>query len=443
MIVKITHGRRVGDLAAYLHGPKNEHAYAGRPGGGVVAGNVGMDGDLDGTRWAQELRQAAGTRPDIERPIWHASLRLAPEDRTLTDAQWADVASAFIEEMGIGAQPWVAVRHADDHVHLVVSRVDDAGVVWSRRDDRYKARRAAVALERQWWLRRTPVQSQPETQRVADHQVSQGEHQRSTATGTPPARVSLAHQVRAAREAALTAGRGRVGFEEALTALGVGWRANVASTGRMSGYSFAWHQDKDGEPVWFKASALDKSLAWSRLGPALDAAGDPRPAPDVPRGRFESAGAWEKRRAVAQAEQVAALRTQWDADLGQLWVETLKNASPINRWWGARKTQVQTARAESQARAQREKLTAEAQQRADEATKQYGAQSDQARAARYALMRAQGVPESAIQARKMADLSAYNPTAPRRPQQPNPYRDPFAPPGPRHQYPGQDNDRGR
>ena len=126
MIAKITRGERAGDIAAYLHGPgkANEHTYmignVRRSGGVVIGGNLGRDGHTDGASWAADLREAAGTRPEIGKPIWQVSLRTAPRDRTLSDGQWRDAATIMAERMGYQEHPWVMVRHGDDHVHIVV-----------------------------------------------------------------------------------------------------------------------------------------------------------------------------------------------------------------------------------------------------------------------------------------------------------------------------------
>lgn len=58
-------------------------------------------------------------RPEINNPVWHASLRNTAQDRTLSDATWADMGQSFAEDMGFADHPWVAVRHGDDPVHLV------------------------------------------------------------------------------------------------------------------------------------------------------------------------------------------------------------------------------------------------------------------------------------------------------------------------------------
>lgn len=153
MIAKITRGQRVGDIAAYLHGPgkSDEHYYVKdkrrHAGGMVIASNIGVEGATDPGEWTADLRQAQSRRPDINKPIWQASLRLAPEDRLVDDREWADIASRFMDAMGVGEHPWVAVRHGKDHVHVVVSRVSDIGNVWHGRNDRRVAQRACTELE--------------------------------------------------------------------------------------------------------------------------------------------------------------------------------------------------------------------------------------------------------------------------------------------------------
>src|SRR5699024_5841168 len=142
VIAKITRGTRVGDIAAYLHGPgkADEHQYVKdgqrHSGGVVIASTIGAEGATDPAEWAADLRHTQQTRPDITKPIWQTSLRAAPGDRKMDDREWADAASRFMDEMDVGNRPWVAVRHGDDHIHIVLSRVSDDGEVWHGRNDR-------------------------------------------------------------------------------------------------------------------------------------------------------------------------------------------------------------------------------------------------------------------------------------------------------------------
>lgn len=162
MIAKITRGNNPGDIGAYLHGPgnANEHVYefggSRRSGGIVIASNVGMEGHTDPAQWAGELRKALHTRKEIKNPVWHVSLRNTAQDRTLSDATWADVGQSFAEDMGFADHPWVMVRHGHDHVHLVVSRVSDVGEVWHARNDRRAAQSACTKLEREHGLVEAP-----------------------------------------------------------------------------------------------------------------------------------------------------------------------------------------------------------------------------------------------------------------------------------------------
>ena len=104
MIAKITRGTRVGDIAAYLHGPgkADEHQYVKdgqrHSGGVVIASTIGAEGATDPAEWAADLRHTQQTRPDITKPIWQTSLRAAPGDRTMDDREWADAASRFMED---------------------------------------------------------------------------------------------------------------------------------------------------------------------------------------------------------------------------------------------------------------------------------------------------------------------------------------------------------
>ncbi|WP_345423499.1 hypothetical protein [Pseudonocardia xishanensis] len=51
-------------------------------------------------------------------------MRLSDADRVLPDEQWAEIARELLHDAGIaerddpGGPRWVAVRHADDHIHI-------------------------------------------------------------------------------------------------------------------------------------------------------------------------------------------------------------------------------------------------------------------------------------------------------------------------------------
>jgi len=292
VIAKITRGSSARGLAAYLHGPgrANEHAWRDektgrvRAGGRVIGGTVAGADKTSGRTWAREFEQAHRMNYAVAKQVWHCSLRAAASDRRLSDAEWARAGQLLAAHLGYGEHPWVMVRHAEDHVHIAVSRVNHLGAVWKGSHDWHKVRPVMREIERVFGLAAVPEQPQMAALKT---KLTQNEHRRAQRLGVTPPRTELASRVRAARD--LAAGRGRAAFEAELDLAGVAWRANVASTGRMNGYSFATAAvDKHGEPVWLAASKLDRTLAWKQLASALDGARRYPPHPSVPRKRLES-----------------------------------------------------------------------------------------------------------------------------------------------------------
>ncbi|MGP5383980.1 relaxase/mobilization nuclease domain-containing protein [Glutamicibacter arilaitensis] len=180
MIANIGRGSNHAGLATYLHGPgkANEHKYGpdDRPGGVVISSNIGREGDTSGA-WAGDLRRAAKTREDIKKPVLHVSLRNTKNDRTLSDAEWSDIAQDFAERMGYEDKPWVAVRHGDDHIHIAASRVDMDGNVWHGRNDFRQAQRVVRELETEYNLEAAPRQKTgektPKSEIIAQHKEAE------------------------------------------------------------------------------------------------------------------------------------------------------------------------------------------------------------------------------------------------------------------------------
>jgi len=270
VIASVTRGKDAGALGAYLHGPgrHNEHAYNNRVHGMVIAGSVAVTDPTKPGQWVANMRRAYRGRDDVCRPVWQCSLRTAPGDRRLSDAEWADAAQSFAEHLGFAEHPWVAVRHADDHIHVAVSRVAHDGRVWQGRHDYRNAQTARRELEVEYGLEQTVTRRTVASERTDITQVKPGEYRMYAEAGHHAPRVVLAESVLAA--ANTTAGQGRAEFEAELTDRGIQFVVNQAATGTVSGYRFAAHTDDHGELVWFKASQLDKKLAWRQLSRVLE-----------------------------------------------------------------------------------------------------------------------------------------------------------------------------
>lgn len=282
MITKISKGSTFAGLGRYLYAVGENHEAHVDP--RAIAGDGVLIDDRRGWRpWSEDLQWCASRRPEIKKPVWHCSLRAAPEDPTLPDSRWAAIAAAHITAMGLDGWPWVAVRHGDDHVHLVVSRVDAAGRLWRDSHDYARAMKSARAIEREQGL--TVLTPDRPAGRLATTTASERSRtdrlNRRNGRAVDPERVRLAELMHTARAAA--AGQGLAVWHRELERAGVLWQAHVTSSGRVSGYRVGlpgW-TDRDGETVWLKASQVDRALGWQKLRAALGAGtagGDRMPA---------------------------------------------------------------------------------------------------------------------------------------------------------------------
>src|SRR6185436_16217334 len=152
MIPKVAaRGSRVGGLLRYLFGPgkREEHVnprlVAAWDGAGELSRlepPTDANGRRDVRRLAELLEQPvrSGWNPPAK-TVWHCSVRNHAEDRYLTDAQWAHIAGELMAAVGLAPQGdsaavrWVAVRHNDDHIHLVATLVrQDLRTAWAWKD---------------------------------------------------------------------------------------------------------------------------------------------------------------------------------------------------------------------------------------------------------------------------------------------------------------------
>jgi hypothetical protein len=188
-------GEHVEPLLYYLFGPgrheehTDPHIVAGWRHPASLEPALRPDGKRDFATLTGLLKQpqaALGER-GYPRPVWHCAMRAAPGDPMLSDDQWAAIAHEVMHRTGLSpygqedeAVRWIAVRHGDDHSHLVAMLPRQDGGKPTLSWERYKVRAACLAAEQRYGLRCTAP---------ADH----------TAARRPPAR-------RARRRPAVPAG---------------------------------------------------------------------------------------------------------------------------------------------------------------------------------------------------------------------------------------------
>jgi hypothetical protein len=207
-------------------------------------------------------------------------MRAAPEDRMLSDAEWAQIARDAMARTGLSQHRqddqgvrWIAVRHGADHIHLVAMLARQDGARVSTWNTRYRVRDACIAAEQPYGLRSTAP---------ADCTASRGPTRAETGKaercglGEPP-RVTLRRRVATAAATAANA----VEFFARLGQTGVQVRVRYSTKypGQVTGYSVALPGDttRDGTAVWYGGGKLAADLSWPRLAQRWAAGQQPVP----------------------------------------------------------------------------------------------------------------------------------------------------------------------
>jgi len=256
----------------------------------------------------------------VARPVYHLAIAAADEDRQLSDEQWADIAAEYVDRIGLASRGdeeavrWVAVRHADNHVHIVATLArQDGKRVWPR-NDFYRSREASRAVEERYGLRQTSP-----ADRTGPREVTRAEQRRHRADevsrherGLPPSagpdRDVLRRRVRVAAAGAtsLPAFFGQLGKDGVL----VKERRSQRDPDQVTGYAVALATG--GEPVWFGGGKLAPDLSLPRLQDRW-ASSSPRLSPRLAQGdgeRTSPLSAFDRARLLEQAQLTAEHATE-------------------------------------------------------------------------------------------------------------------------------------
>jgi hypothetical protein len=314
VIGKVLRGERPEGLIRYLYGPgrheehTDPHIVAGWRHPAELEPPLHPDGHRDFRRLTGLLNQphaALGPKGFAE-PVWHCVVRAAPQDRLLSDDEWAELACDILHRTGLApygqeddAVRWVAIRHAADHIHIVAMLARQDGTRPRFWNDFYRVREACQAAEERHGLRRTAP-----ADRTAGHRPTRAETEKARRHDWQEApRITL-------RRAVCTAAAAAASDEEFFARLRqagvlVRTRPSTRDPGQVTGYAVALDGDtaRDGGPVWFGGGKLAADLTLPRLRRRWDAT----PAGPRPDDRFTAAernAIWENAaRAADDASQ--------------------------------------------------------------------------------------------------------------------------------------------
>ncbi|GHI94200.1 MULTISPECIES: relaxase/mobilization nuclease domain-containing protein [Streptomyces] len=330
MVPKIRRGSRTHGLLAYLYGPgkRDEHidphlvgswdGFAPDPGRDT---SPGPDPKVTLARLAAALDlrvKQAGTKAPAEH-VWHCSVRTDPGDRTLTDAEWNTVARRLLHAVNLAPEGdpdgcrWIAVRHADDHIHILATMVRGDLRRPRMNYDFKKAQAECRRIEKEMGLRRL----KPGDGTGAKTPTS-AERFKAERTGRPEApRETLREAVRQALAGAATEEE----FFTRLREAGLRVKMRTAPSGDAIGYNIALPGDRNrhGEPIWYPGSKLAPDLSLPKIRLRLAGGVAERATPPAAGGRADwSPPARERRSATGVAERAAVLLDSDDEAAAQL-----------------------------------------------------------------------------------------------------------------------------
>ncbi|EKN4036972.1 relaxase/mobilization nuclease domain-containing protein, partial [Yersinia enterocolitica] len=249
---KIRRGKNFSGVVKYALKPGAHHKSVPA----IVGGNMLGDKTI---ALIAEFDHSKQLRPEVEKPVWHNSLRL-PSRESLSIEQWSCIADDYMKRMGFSdTHLRCYVLHNDaagQHIHIIASRVDMAnGKLYLGRNENLISTRIISELEIAHNLTLTKSAASIEPKQAKQKRVSRNEKMLSERTGVPAPKEALQQIL----DESLDDRPELLTFIKRLKEAEVSWTANIANTGKMNGFSFEF------AGIAFKASQLGKKYAWSNL----------------------------------------------------------------------------------------------------------------------------------------------------------------------------------
>ncbi|WP_158151262.1 relaxase/mobilization nuclease domain-containing protein [Pantoea ananatis] len=251
---KIKRGKNFRGVISYALAPAPHHMTTPM----VIGGNlVGITVD----ELTAEFVKTQKLREDVTKPVWHNSLRL-PVDESLTNQQWRNIADDYMRRMGFcDTHLRCYVLHDDEagqHIHIIACRINVLadGQLYLGKNENLISTRVIQDLERDHKLTQTKGPS-PAKPLKKQRKLTRNEKMMQDRTGEKPSKKVIQEAI----DAILTFFN-TITIEDFIHEMqkqNISATANIASTGKMNGFSFE-HQG-----VAFKASQLGKAYSWSNM----------------------------------------------------------------------------------------------------------------------------------------------------------------------------------
>lgn len=251
---RIKRGKNFRGVISYALSPANHHKVDPI----VIGGNL-VGSTVD--ELATEFTATQKLREYIEKPVWHNSLRL-PKGDSLTNEQWRLIADDYMKRIGFSdTHLRCYVLHDDEagqHIHIIASRINILanGQLYLGRNENLISTRIIQDLEKAHHLTQT-VGPSPARTTQKHRKLTRNEKMMKDRTKAKVPKETIQEAI----DAVLTF-FDTITIEDFVSELrkqNITANPNIASTGKMSGFSFEYHG------IAFKASQLGKAYSWSNM----------------------------------------------------------------------------------------------------------------------------------------------------------------------------------
>ncbi|SAT39757.1 relaxase/mobilization nuclease domain-containing protein [Klebsiella pneumoniae] len=258
---KIRRGKSFAGIVLYALKPGSHH----KKDPIVIGGNITIVGNAAKDLIA-EFDSTKQLRPDVQKAVWHNSLRL-PKNEALTNSEWANIADDYMTRMGFSETHLRCyILHDDEdgqHIHIIASRIElSSGKLYLGKNENLISTRIIQDLEQDYQLTRTkgPKASPAAPSPKPKLKKSRNEMMIEKRTGE----LCPKGIIQNALNELLDTRQSITDFVQQLVAQNIRPIPNIASTGRMNGFSFEYNG------IAFKASQLGKGYSWSALQSRID-----------------------------------------------------------------------------------------------------------------------------------------------------------------------------
>ncbi|MFE7764303.1 relaxase/mobilization nuclease domain-containing protein [Streptomyces sp. NPDC057438] len=272
-------GTNTRGLLAYLYGPGDHDEHLDPH---IVAGfarlgmpDPGRDENATLTALAHYLDEPVSLRnSEFGKPVtdhvWHCPVRAAPEDRYLSDAEWDEIAQRIVQAAGIApagddlACRWIAVRHADDHIHILATTVREDGRRPKLHDSGIRVGDACREIEKDYGLRRLKKGDRTGTRRPTQAEM----HKAERLGWEQPSLQWLQDHIRAAIPHSTNAEE----FIAYLEASGIEVQVRRGPSGDLLGYAAGRPGDVNeaGEQIYHPGSKISPDLSLPKIKARLE-----------------------------------------------------------------------------------------------------------------------------------------------------------------------------